>query len=138
MSQHYYAVNQPCWMYYGHHDQPSTGLQMQPTPYIPGQNNYQDPVAQQGHAEPARSPTTSPAHGPRDNYSMSTYTVSVKVLSPSNKKDFKMYTLRNVMLNAMKRPDDIKNELFEQIGGHAVPESLEFDLGYYVGGEKVD
>ena len=29
------------------------------------------------------------------------------------KQGFKMYTLRNVMLSAMKRPDDIKNEIFE-------------------------
>ena len=128
MSQHYYAVNNPCWMYYGHHDQP----QMQPPPYIPGQSNYQDPVAQ-AQAEPAaRSPEFyQSTSGPRDNYS--TYTVSVKVL---NKKDFKMYTLRNVELNVMKRPDDIKNEILEQIGGQVVSESLEFDLGYYTGKEK--
>ena len=39
------------------------------------------------------------------------------------------------MLSATKTPD-IKDEMFEQIGGHAVPESLEFDLGYYVGKEE--
>ena len=44
-----------------------------------------------------------------------------------------MYTLRNVVLSATKRPDDIKNEILEQIGGHVVPE---FDLGYYMGKEK--
>ena len=47
-----------------------------------------------------------------------------------------MYTLRNVVLSAMKRPDDIKNEILEQIGGHVVPETLEFDLGYYMGKEN--
>jgi hypothetical protein len=123
-------------MYYGHHDQPGTGLQMQQPPYVPGQSNYQDPVAQQAQAElAARSPATyQSTSGPRDDDS--TYTVSVKVLSPSNKKDFKMYTLRNVELSVMKRPDYIKNEILEQIGGHVVPESLEFDLGYYKGKEK--
>ena len=45
ISQHYYAVYNPCWMYYGHHDQ-------QPPTYVPGQSNYQDPVAQ-AQAEPA-------------------------------------------------------------------------------------
>ena len=44
--------------------------------------------------------------------------------------------LRYVMLSAMKRTDNIKNEILEQIGGHAVPESLDFDLGYYMGKEK--
>ena len=44
----------------------------------------------------------------------------MKVLSQSNKKDFKMY---------MKRPDDIKNEILKQVGGSVVPETLEFDLG---------
>ena len=74
-------------MYYGHHDQPGTGLQMQPPLYVPGQSNYfQDPVAQ-AQAEPARSP--QPTNGPRDNCALSTYTVIVKVLSPSNKKDLK-------------------------------------------------
>ena len=47
-----------------------------------------------------------------------------------------MYTLRNVELSVMKRPDDIKNEILEQIGGQVVSESLEFDLGYYTGKEK--
>ena len=47
-----------------------------------------------------------------------------------------MYTLRNVELSVMKRPDDIKNEILEQIGGQVVSESLEFDLGYYAGKEK--
>ena len=42
-----------------------------------------------------------------------------------------MYTLRNVVLSGMKRPDDL-----EQIGGHVVPETLEFDLGCYLGKEK--
>ena len=50
-----------------------------------------------------------------------------------------MYTLRIVVLSVMKRPDDIKNEILEQIGGHTVPESLDFDLGYYMLKEvKVD
>ena len=105
---------------------------MQPPPYVP---NYQDPVAQAQAELAARSPEFYQlTSGPRDNYS--TYTVSVKVLSPSNKKDFKMYTLRNVELSVMKRPDDIKNKLLEQIGGQVVSESLEFDLGYYTGKEK--
>jgi hypothetical protein len=111
MSQHYYAVNNPYWMYYGHQDQPGTGLQMQLLPYVSGQSNYQDPVAQQAQAEPAaRSPATyQSTSGPRDYDS--TYTVSVKVPSPSNKK---MYTLRNVELSVMKRPDYIKNEIWSK------------------------
>ena len=36
----------------------------------------------------------------------------------------------------MKRPDDITNEILEQVGGSVVPETLEFDLGYYAGKEK--
>ena len=44
-----------------------------------------------------------------------------------------MYTLRNV---AMKRPNDIKNKILEQIGGYMVPQMLEFDLSYYLGKEK--
>ena len=88
-----------------------------------------------GHQEPAKSSATSqPTSNPRDVDA--TFTVSVKVLSPSNKKDFKMYTLRNVVLSAMKRPDDIKNEILEQVGGSVVPETLEFDLGYYAEKEK--
>ena len=47
-----------------------------------------------------------------------------------------MYTLRNVELSVIKRPDDIKNEILEQIGGQVVSESREFDLGYYTGKEK--
>ena len=44
-----------------------------------------------------------------------------------------MCTLRNVVLSDMERPDDIKNDILEQIGGHVIPETLEFDLGFYLG-----
>ena len=103
--------------------------------YRAGQS-FQDPETQaQEPARIRRSPAASQlSNSPCDNHAM--FTVSVKVLSPSNKKDFKMYTLRYVVLSAMKRPDDIKNEILEQIGGQVVPETLEFDLSYYMGKEK--
>ena len=73
------------------------GIQTQPPPYLPGQG-FQDPVVQA--QEPARSPAASQqSNSPDDDHA--SFTVSVKVLSPSNKKHFKMYTLRNVVLSAI-------------------------------------
>lgn len=116
-------------MYYGHHDQLGAGLQAQPPPYVPGHG----PGTQA--QEPGRSPAAFAqlSNSPRGN---DTFTVSVKVLSPTNKKDFKMFTLRNVVLSAMRGPDDFKKEILDQLGGHVVPETFEFDLGYYSGKEK--
>lgn len=36
----------------------------------------------------------------------------------------------------MKKPQSIKNEIHEQLGSEIVSESLDFDLGYYIGEEK--
>lgn len=69
-------------------------------------------------------------------YDLPTYTVSVKVLSQSNKKDFKMYTLRNIACSVFSSPNNIKTEILDQISDNVVSETLEFDLGYYVGKEK--
>ena len=82
MSQQYF-MNQPFWMYYGHQDQPDAGLQTQQPLNVPRQGQNRVAQAQ----EPAKSPATSqPTSNPRDVDA--TFTVSVKVLSPSNKKDF--------------------------------------------------
>lgn len=136
-------MNQPFWMYYGHQDD-------QPR-YNSGHQAHQ--MQTQFVPNPSLFPTSDPVNGTVNvNHGSSspllgeepgscqpsnpTYIVGVKVLSQSNKKDFKLYTLRGVVENSMKKPDTIKNEIFEQLGDEVVSESLDFDLGYYVGKEK--
>ena len=63
-------------------------------------------------------------------------TVGVKVFSPANKKDFKMYTLRNMDTANFNDPTTLKTELFTQLGDEVVCGSLDFDIGYLVQNEK--
>ena len=59
-------------------------------------------------------------------------TVGVKVFSPANKKDFKMYTLRNVHIANFNDPTSLKTEHFTQLGDEVVCGLLDFDIGYLV------
>ena len=63
-------------------------------------------------------------------------TVGLKVFSPSNKKEFKMYTLRNIQANDFNDPTSLKTELFNQLGDEIICGTLNFDIGYLVRNEK--
>ena len=62
--------------------------------------------------------------------------VGVKVFSPANKKEFKMYTLRNVHATDFNDPTTLKMEVFSQLGDEVVCGTLDFDIGYLVRNEK--
>ena len=63
-------------------------------------------------------------------------TVGLKVFSPSNKKEFKMYTLRNIQANDFNNPTSLKTEVFNQLGDEIICGMLNFDIGYLVRNEK--
>ncbi len=44
------------------------------------------------------------------------YSTSLKVLNPINKKDFTMFTLRNLTAEDMNTPVSLKELIFEQVG----------------------
>ena len=58
--------------------------------------------------------------------------VGVKVFSPANKKEFKMYTLRNVHATDFNDPTTLKMEVFSQLGDEVVRGTLDFDIRYLV------
>ena len=62
----------------------------------------------------------------------------LKVLSPSNKKNFTMYTLRDVMPDELLTVEDLKQEVFAQCGEEAnLPHTLDFKLGYFHRSKKL-
>ena len=63
-------------------------------------------------------------------------TITLKVLSPSNKRDFTVFTLRDVAEEDIETPDSLKEVIIAQIGD-AVSSKPEFPLGYYRKSEKV-
>jgi hypothetical protein len=64
--------------------------------------------------------------------SSKTMTVGLKVFSMSNKKEFKLYTLRNIQANDFNDPTSLKTELFNQLGDEIICGTLNFEIGYLV------
>ena len=62
--------------------------------------------------------------------------VGLKVFSPANKKEFKMYTLRNLQRNDFIDPATLKSEIFTRLGDEVVCGTLDFDMGYLIRNEK--
>ena len=55
--------------------------------------------------------------------------LQLKVFNPSNKKDFKMFTLRNIEKHEIDSPDKLKNVIFHQHGRGLNPKQME--IGYF-------
>lgn len=60
----------------------------------------------------------------------------LKVFSPANRKEFKIYTLRNLQHNDFIDPATLKSEIFTQLGDEVVCGTLDFDMGYLIRNEK--
>ena len=54
--------------------------------------------------------------------------IQLKVLNPTNKKEFKMFTLRNIALDETDSPEKLKKIIIDQCGG-SVAEQM--DMGYF-------
>lgn len=66
------------------------------------------------------------------------YCVYLKVLSPLNKKDFRMFTLRDIRPDEISTLDELKEEVFMQCGeGAQLPRTLEFTMGYFCRSQKL-
>lgn len=64
--------------------------------------------------------------------------VYLKVLSPLNKKDFSMFTLRDIKPDNISTLDELKEEIFMQCGEDAqLPCTLEFKVGYFRRSQKL-
>ena len=56
--------------------------------------------------------------------------VSVKVINPSKKSDTRLFILRNVKLQKLKTPENMKNLLLSQLGQEIVAKESS-EMGYY-------
>ena len=59
-----------------------------------------------------------------------------KVLNPSNKRDGKIYTLRNILQEDLDSPSKIKDVIVSQCGEEAVPLPADMVIGYFHGSNK--
>ena len=62
--------------------------------------------------------------------------VTVKVINPDRKSDYKSYLIRNVHSDDVQSLNGVKTLLQEELG-EKVPTSLNFDMGFYRGNEQV-
>ena len=62
----------------------------------------------------------------------SSYTVYLKVLSPADKKDFNMFTLRDIKPTDISTPDELQCEELAKL-----PRTLEFKIGYFYHSQKL-
>ena len=62
--------------------------------------------------------------------------MTLKVLSQSNKRDFTIFTLRDVTQDDMQTPGSVKATIYAQIGD-TVSDKLDFPIGYYRKSENV-
>ena len=60
----------------------------------------------------------------------------IKVLNPSNKRDSKMHTLRNILQEDLDSPSKIKDMIFAQCGKEVVPPPPDMEMGYFHGSSK--
>ena len=65
------------------------------------------------------------------------YSASLKVLNPTNKKEFNMFTLRNLTAEDINTPGSLKEAIFEQLGDSFVSRRLDFPVGFYHKSTKI-
>ena len=63
-------------------------------------------------------------------------TFHIKVLNPSNKRDGKIHTLRNILQEDLNCPSKIKDAIVSQCGNEVVPPSPDMEIGYFHGSSK--
>ena len=97
-----------------------------------------DPMANPHGRDSGTSRTSASSPTPQQSNVRQGYSVYLKVLSPSNKKDFSMFTLRNVNPDELSTLDELKEEVFVQCGeGSQLPQTLEFKMGYFHRSQKL-
>ena len=97
-----------------------------------------DPMANPHGRDSATGRTLASSPTPQLSGVQQSYSVYLKVLSPANKKDFSMFTLRNVNPNELSTLDELKEEIFVQCGeGSQLPRTLEFKIGYFRRSQKL-
>ncbi len=100
------------------------------SPYIACTNVQGNPIC-----SPPGSGATGRSESANAN-SISNTSISVKVLNPLNKKEFSIYTLRDISLEDFETPESLKETVVTQVGEATVSRMLDFQIGYYNKSEK--
>lgn len=75
-------------------------------------------------SQPTQLQPTQPQHSEEDFINL-----DLKVLNPSNKKDYHMYVLRHISSD-LDEPNKLKSEIIEQCG-ESTPLARNMEIGYY-------
>ena len=109
-----------------------------PSTVLDASTYHGDSVANPHGRDSATGRTSASSPTPQQSAVQQGYSVYLKVLSPSNKKDFSMFTLRNVNPDELSTLDELKEEIFVQCGeGSQLPRTLEFKIGYFRRSQKL-
>jgi len=69
--------------------------------------------------------------------SLTSLDIYLKVLSPSNKKEFKMYTLRKISRETVDTPNKLKDVICDQYGSVVGVDAQQMDVGYFYQAKKL-
>ena len=120
------GATDPSWMNSSEAVSQGSGSCSYPSTY------HGDPMANPHGRDSATGRTLASSPTPQQSGVQQSYSVYLKVLSPANKKDFSMFTLRNVNPNELSTLDELKEEIFVQCGeGSQLLRTLEFKIGYF-------
>ena len=105
-------------------DQGGSGLQYH--------GQYEQPVTPHAsHEQPhitVHSPSSSPPLSPQ---SPAKYCANLRVISPSNKKEFSMFTLRDLTVDSVNSYENLKDAIISQVGDAAVADADKFQMGFF-------
>ena len=74
------------------------------------------------------SPLSSPP--PLSPQSPAKYCANLRVISPSNKKEFSMFTPRDLTVDSVNTYENLKDAVLSQVGDAAVADADEFQMGF--------
>ena len=121
----------PSWMNSSETVSQGSGSCSYPSTVLDASTYHGDSVANPHGRDSATGRTSASSPTPQQSAVQQGYSVYLKVLSPSNKKDFSMFTLRNVNPDELSTLDELKEEIFVQCGeGSQLPRTLEFECHY--------
>ena len=64
-------------------------------------------------------------------------TITVKVINPDKKSDYKTFLIRNIDMDNLDGVNGIRSLLKEELGDQYLPKGLHFDIGFFKGNKQV-
>ena len=110
--------------------------------FVPGSDDLSDKQSSRPQAVPPQATQPQVSQPQATSYTTSSQSTPtqtnfhIKVLNPSNKRDGKTHTLRNILQEDLDSPNKIKNVIFSQCGEEVVPLPQDMEIGYFHGSSK--